>query len=259
MYMIDCATATHCVAVGGGANKSHTPSARIYTTTDGKTFTPTLIKNFTGDMAYFFGGVQFVPGTDGKEVWVVGSIESQSSQAATWYSADGGMTWEEKQELNFIGAITDVSFANDGVGFASAITLMQDSTILRYTPTGAPVTPAPMYSGDFTQIVCNTSGSCGGECVKQSFPQNTCLNMTNGFSAQIMCDLNDNVMIQAIYPLDQVCWGPAEQQLIPLDQCLVGNEGTIKFECGPSASKAPTGGLMEALPAGSVKKTVKKH
>merc|ERR1712146_70415 len=53
--------------------------------------------------------------------------------------------------------------------------------------------------------------------------------------ATITCDFNANVLIQKVYPIDRVCWGPAEEQMIPLDKCLLANPGTIKFECGPNA------------------------
>ena len=242
MDFIDCASPTSCVATGAGFNKSHSPGSHVFTTTDGKTFKETLYKPFTPTGAFSISAVQFVPGSP-KEVWIAANYQSQEGGYATFfYSSDAGLTWTEHAQVDFVMATTAMSFANDGVGYASGITALRDSTILRYSPNGVPVTPAPAYTGNFTQVVCPQSGSCGGECQRASLPQNKCLNLTNGGSATITCDFNANVLIQKVYPIDRVCWGPAEEQMIPLDKCLVANPGTIKFECGPNAAEAAAPG-----------------
>lgn len=258
MDYIDCTNATHCVAVGGGSNMSHTPGAHAFTTTDGgSTWTQTLFKPFSADSAWFISGVQFVPGT--AEVWIAGNLQSQNGGFAEfWYSADAGQTWALKQQMNFIMVITDLAFAADGTGFATALTPLKDTTILRFSPNGVPATPAPVWNGNFTQKSCPNSGSCGGECVEASFPQNTCLNLTNGFSAQVECDTQDGVLIQRVYPLDRVCWGPAEEQIVPLDRCMVGNPGTLEFSCGPSTNaNAKTDAKF--TPVRGAIKPVRKH
>jgi hypothetical protein len=258
MDYIDCANATHCVAVGGGSNVSHTPGAHIFTTTDGgANWTQTLYKPFTASSAWFISGVQFVPGTS--DVWVAGNLQSENGQYAEfWQSTDAGQTWALKQQMNFIMVITDMAFAADGTGFATALTPLKDTTILRFSPTGVPQTPAPMYNGNFTQISCPNSGTCGGECQVSSFPQNTCLNLTNGFSAQVECDMQDGVLIQRVYPLDRVCWGPAEEQIAPLNQCMVGQQGTLEFRCGGTTNTNADANAKFTPIRGAIK-TVKKH
>ena len=143
------------------------------------------------------------------------------------------MNWTKHAKLNYIGEITGLSFATDGNGFASAMTLLRDSTILRYTPNGVPPTPGPTWTGNFTQKVCN-SGDCAANCTTTSLPQGACLRLTSGGSMTATCDLTNMVIQQKLFILSDACSGPFEEELAPLDECLQGSASTtVELFCGP--------------------------
>ena len=237
---IDCTSSTHCVFVAEGFDTD--AGAHIFTTFDGLTFQQTLslVSNSSGQfslMSVKFNGFN--------EAWVAGSFESQFSMTGLFYhTMDGGKTWQQKELLQYIGEVTDLSFVTGGVGFATAITIFDDSTILRYDATGPTPTPAPPpWAGNFTQMQC-TDPNCAVGCANYSFAQNVCLPLTGGGSASAQCQ--SGMLMQYVYILSNNCTGPAAQEPMPLDQCLqASGGGSFENFCGPSYD-APAGESLKS-------------
>lgn len=233
---IDCKDATHCLTVGAGFKED--PGAVVLRTTDGETWHQVLFLPSEGGAAvYALNAVRWNPANP-MEAWVAGGLESQAgNQAIFYYTKDGGDTWHVHGEVNFVAEVMQMSFVADGTGFAVGITQFDDSTILRYTANGPPATPAPTWNGNFTQKQCDDN-DCSVNCTEISLPQNTCLNLTGGGSAKAHCDMTDQVLIQDVFPIDQVCWGPAAPQPMPLNVCLeAGGGGSFMNLCGSMGGK----------------------
>jgi hypothetical protein len=228
---IDCTSATHCVAVGEGFNEN--AGGHIWVTVDGLTFRKALhlADNATGQFSLM--SVKFNGPT---EVWVGGSFESQSgSTGIFFYSQDGGNTWAQHRSIDFIGAISDITFTTEGVGFASALTIFDDSTILRYDTNGPPQTPSPTWNGNFTQIQC-TDSACSVNCTTFSFPQNVCLGLNGGGSAVAQC--KDGMLEQFVFPLSSNCSGLNEMEPMPCGQCVQSSGGgSFETFCGPQGGR----------------------
>jgi hypothetical protein len=226
---IDCISPTHCIAVGEGFNEK--AGAHVWLTVDGVDFMQVLhLKdNATGQWSLM--SAAFV---NAKEAWVGGSFATPSGSEGVLFSTkDGGYTWTQHRGLQFLGDITALSFAPDGYGFATAITIFDTSTVLRYNPVGPPRTPAPTWLGNFTQVQC-TDNNCAVNCTKFSFPQNTCLGLNGGGSAIAKCA--DGILEQFVYPLSDTCSGLNEMQPLPLNECIqASNGGSFETFCGPSA------------------------
>jgi hypothetical protein len=240
---IDCVNATHCVAVGGGIGAG----SLILGTTDGTTWNTLFSLPSTPTVAYMLTSIRYNP-ADHQEIWAAGGLDTESggSQGVFYYSQDGGATWKKHGALNFVGEVIQMSFTSSGDGFAVGVTIFDDSTIMRYTHNGPPATPAPSWSGNFSQIQC-ADNACSQNCTVFSFPQNVCLNLTSGGSAKAFCDMTDQVLMQDVYPIDQVCWGPAAPQPMPLNQCFEANGGgSFLSVCGPVTAAPPSvKGIME--------------
>ena len=127
---IDCSSATHCVAVAEGHRQN--PAIHIFVTTDGLSFKEVMTLPSTSKKVYSIMSCDF---SSPNEVWVAGAVETASGSHALFFdSKDAGLTWSEANELEDIEDVMDVAFTPDGTGFATAITIYRDSTILRYVP-----------------------------------------------------------------------------------------------------------------------------
>lgn len=227
---IDCINENHCVLVGEGFDER--AGGHAWLMTDGLTFQEVLHMRDNASGQWSFMSVAF----NGKsEVWIGASFASQSSSTGVlFYSQDAGQTWVEHGALQFIGSITDMTFTSDGVGFATALSIFDDSTILRYDPSGPPQTPAPVWNGNFTQISCNDT-ACSVECQQQSFAQNVCLQLNGGGSAVAQC--TNGMLEQFVYPLSNTCQGLNQMQPMPTGVCLQDNQGgSFENFCGPPPS-----------------------
>jgi hypothetical protein len=228
---IDCASPTHCIAVGEGFDEG--AAAHVWMTTDGSTWHEVLhvVGNSSG--MFSFASVRFRPGHP-QEAWVGGAFQSQTNMMGVlYYTDDGGTTWTMHGELPFIGEVTDISFRADGTGFATAMTQFDDSTILRYTGNGPPQTPAPTWNGNFTQKAC-TDTACSTGCTTSSFAQGVCLPLNGGGSAIAHCNNGEGILMQDVYILSTTCQGPSVAQPQPLNQCIqASNGGSFETMCGP--------------------------
>jgi hypothetical protein len=237
---IDCVSATHCVAVGEGFNEK--AGGHVWVTFDGLTFTETLhLKdNATGQFSIM--SVRF---NGDNEVWIGGSFESQSSSTGViYFSQDGGQTWTPNEQLMFIGEITDISFTPQGVGFATALTIFDDSTILRFDPSGPPQTPAPTWNGPVSQVQCSDE-QCSVNCTTITFSQDSCTGLNGGGSAIAQC--KGGMLEQWVFPFNNNCSGINEMQPMACGVCVqASNGGSFKTFCGPVTQNMgePTEALM---------------
>ena len=225
---IDCASDTHCVFVAEGFDDN--AGAHIFLTEDGKTFKSVLFLPSTQAAGeYSMMSVKF---NGPNQVFAAGSLaQSQfDAKGVVYVSNDGGKTWALNSEgLAEIVEITAMTFVN-GVGFATAMTSEQSSTILRYDATGPAPTPAPTWVGNFTQTAC-TDTACSVGCQTSSFAQNVCLTLNGGGSAKAQCV--GTSLVQNIFILSDTCTGPSEQQPQPLNTCLAANGGgSFITKCG---------------------------
>ena len=228
---IDCISATKCVAVAEGFNEN--AAARVYFTEDGQNFREVFRLNSTSSTAYSLMSVRYASAT---EVWAAGSAEGElSSSGLIVVSKDGGKTWTIASEnLANIGDITGLSFLENGIGFATAVTIYQDSTILRYDPNGpapGPPTPAPP-SYTFTQMVCSNS-ACSVGCQNVSLPTGQCLQVNGGGSAIVTC--TTSALDEQVFQSSD-CTGTSQSASMPLNQCLQDTSGNyLENFCSLSA------------------------
>jgi len=127
---IDCADETTCVAVGEGfsADGSTSPGARVYMTTDGKTFT---LKHQGADGS----SLMAAKAISKTEHWAGGSSKSGALTAPVLalHSTDGGATWANDPSASKVHGqmITAMDFAG-GVGYATTVNALQISSLLKY-------------------------------------------------------------------------------------------------------------------------------
>jgi len=239
---IDCSSPTNCVAVGEGFNAN--AAGHIYHTENGKDFKEVLKLPSGQDGVYSLMSVRF---KSANEVWVAGSKQASfSSTAVFMVSMDGGKTWkDESGTLNNIGDISMISFTPDGKhGFATAVTIYDDSTVLRYGAALPPAPPAPPTSGPtgfFIQEQCQDS-ACSQGCQNHTFQAGVCLPLNGGGSAIATC--TPTTLEQRVYLESPSCTGSYKTSSMPLDQCLKDEQGTY-FEnfCsgnGPTPPSPPT-------------------
>jgi cysteine peptidase B len=218
---IDCNSKKRCVAAAEGFDKD--PAAYIFVSTDGEHWTVALkIPSNKKKKVYSLMSVDF---STENEVWVAGGVETAlSANALFYYSSDAGATWMEVVGPDYIGDITDMNFLPDGTGFATAVTVFQDSTILKYVngPTPAPTpTPSPK-PGQFAQMQCSDM-NCQEGCKNYTFPTYTCLKLQGGGSAIVHCSAHS--LIEQIFMFSNDCTGPSQQGTMPLNQCLKAQGG----------------------------------
>jgi len=116
----------------------------------------------------------------------------------------------------------------DGKGFATAITIYDDSTILRYDPNGP---PPPGY---FKQLQCSAA-NCTGICQNSSFPQAMCLQLNNGGSAIATC--TSTALVQQVFQTGD-CTGSSTSSSMPLNVCQTSDGSSFETFC-PSSQQDP--------------------
>jgi cysteine peptidase B len=241
---VDCSSATHCVAVGEGFNEN--AGGHIWLTEDGTTWKQVFFAASGAQGQYSFMSVRF-SGPKGQEVWVGGSLMvSQTSSLGIFYhSADGGKSWKEYPHgLPNIGAISSIDFLPTGTGVATALTIFDDSTILRYDAHGP---PPPGY---FIQSQCLVA-NCSELCQNVSFPQDTCMSASSG-GAIAKCTAT--ALVQDVYQTTD-CTGAFTTTSMPLDQCLNDNGSYFMNFC-PKNSAEP---LQEIMPPRGKKFRAGRH
>eukprot|EP01084_Bolivina_argentea_P000318 603_1 len=251
---IDCVSETLCVAVGEGMNAG--AGAHIYRTTDGSTFTQVLELPSGQNGMYSMMSLEFASTT---QVWAAGSIEGGgSSSGLFYYSGDAGKTWQRNAKLANIGDVTDLSFTAGGIGFATAVTVFDDSTILRYDANGPAPGPSPAPGpgpaptptaapGIFIQEHC-TNAACTQGCQNSTLPTNKCLRVNGGGSAIVKCSATE--LVETVYRSTTDCTGASQSATMPLNQCLQGQNKQYFENLCPSSvsfSAANTGALHEVL------------
>jgi hypothetical protein len=235
---IDCASPTHCVAVGEGFNEK--AGGHVWVTLDGLTFAETLHLKDNASGQFSIMSVKF---NGENEVWVAGSFASQSASTGIIYqSQDGGRTWTPSSaNLMFIAEISDISFAG-GAGFATAMTTFNDCTVLRYDAVGPPQTPAPTWNGPVSQVQCDDD-NCSVNCTTVTFNQNTCSSLNGGGSAVAQCTAG--MLEQWVFPFSNNCTGLNEMQPMACGVCVQGSgNGSFKTFCGPVSNHDGVSGTM---------------
>jgi len=103
-------------------------------------------------------------------------------------------------------------------------------------PTNAPATTAAPASATFSQTVCQDA-ACTVGCQSQTFPQNSCLQLSSGGSATAVCV--PGALQMTIYELSSTCTGSSQVQSQPINTCEQDQSGTY-FEntCSNSAGGA---------------------
>lgn len=239
---IDCVDEVNCVVVGGSFWNATGPTTggRIYTTHNGGS-SWNLVYHSPSNATYTNSlmSVRFSQ-VNSSEVWVGGAQEINGNPLGVMLkSSDMGNTWQKFETLDYVGEVLDMSFTKDGNAFASAITEFEDSTILRYNANGPAPTTAPPYTGLVSQYVC-TDNACSQGCNLTMIPQQTCINVGDGTSAQFRCNMNQDVVINNQYPLSSTCTFVAEQSFFQIGACYVNpNGGTILFQCGSGEEELP--------------------
>jgi photosystem II stability/assembly factor-like uncharacterized protein len=206
---IDCFDSDTCIAVGSGDYYSN-----IYMTTDGSSWKEVFkVTGNNNSGIPLFNWVKFVNRTT---IWIAGAFELPAQQAQEglfYFSKDGGSTWLQYPQLQpEVAAITALTFAADGTGFAAGITTQQSSTVLRYAD--------QPYYGYFEQIHCLTD-ACNFLCEPVLFPQGMCLQSSTG-GIKAFCTSTD-LAIQSYETTD--CSGSYNSSSMPINQCLNSTQG----------------------------------
>jgi photosystem II stability/assembly factor-like uncharacterized protein len=222
---IDCSTPTNCVAVAEGPQGTY-----IFQTTDGKVFKKVLFTPSSKKLHYSFMAIKFVSAT---EAWVGGSkaVSQFDASAAFLRSMDGGATWiEYPHGLPNLAEVTDMSFVEGGkVGFATAMTTFDDSTIIRFEHGAKP-------ADYFTQKQCSAKG-CKAFCQDQQFPLGRCLEVGGGGSAINTCGAT--ALMQKSFANTTNCAGASTAQTLKLNTCLKDNQGSyFEVSCKPPTTGA---------------------
>jgi hypothetical protein len=231
---ISCWTPTLCVAVAEGFSEN--AGVRIFRTTDGDTWKEVFAAASNDVNAYSFMSVEFASATD---VWVGGSNQGSTQEALMFHSKDGGATWVKFMHgIPNIMEVTGLSFvmsSNGATGFASALTVGQTATILRFDRTHVGPNPVPP-AAYFSQLTCLVPG-CSELCQAMEFPEYTCVPASAG-SVMASCGATD--LIQVAYNTTD-CTGPSQTSKIPLSECLTGSDGHyVQFQCGSGLQKPAT-------------------
>ena len=122
---IDCFDDTHCVAVGEGFGQdgSASPGARVYVTTDGKTFK--LMHHEQADGSSLMAAKAFSPTEHAAGGRFEGGLSLHTSDSGKTYAKKGG-------HVSVPMAITAFSFVSPTHGFATAINKLQLCSMLEF-------------------------------------------------------------------------------------------------------------------------------
>jgi hypothetical protein len=134
--------------------------------------------------------------------------------------------------------VTGLSFvmsSNGATGFATALTVSQTSTILRFDRVHVGPNPVPP-AAYFNQVTCLVPG-CSELCQAMEFPEYTCVPANSG---SVMASCGATNLIQVAYNTTD-CTGPSQTTKIPLNQCLTSTSGEyFEFQCGSGMQKSAT-------------------
>jgi cysteine peptidase B len=109
------------------------------------------------------------------------------------------------------------------------------------TTTPAPAPPTPTPGTTFEQMQC-TDPACSQNCQTQTFPQNTCLQLSSGGSATATC--TPSALVMTVYPNSQSCTGASQSVPQPVNQCTQDQSGTYFENICPSSSMFGKGGKI---------------
>ena len=228
---IECVSSTNCVAVGEGA-----VGVYIYRTTDGQTWKQVFFKAFSSTEEY---SLMTVRANEHGHIFVGGSMTTQTTGGSLiMTSVDEGLTWVIENSLPNVAEVSDLSFTPGGYGFATAETIYDTTTILRYDPLHPgptpPQPPTPTIQ-TFSQMQCSDA-ACSVGCRNLTFSAGVCLPMNGGGSAIVTC--GQTTLNQQTFQ-NSGCTGASTNSSMPLNQCLQSNAGGY-FEniCSNSMSVA---------------------
>jgi hypothetical protein len=225
---IDCFGA-RCVAVGEGFHQN--PGAHIWVTSNGRDFVRSVFLESNSSGYFSLGAVRFRSAT---EVWVGGAFDSDESvKGLLFFSVDGGATWRDHPVPPSIGEITSIFFYMSGDGFATALTVFDDSTVLRYSigdgekPPVAPLTPFIRRKW-FVQNQCREE-HCS-TCSTRGFLEGKCYASSDGGHVKFVRDKSGTVL--HVYPDSPHCGDNPVVEPIACDVCLaVANGFSEELEC----------------------------
>lgn len=125
---INCVDTTHCFAVAEGFSDGTAPGARIFGTTDGKTWNRVFMDTTPN------ASLMRVHMVSRTEAWAAGGhVENGTAYGTFYHTIDGGKTWTLEGKVIYVGDIMGFHFVNSKLGFAVGITEFQTSTMLKYT------------------------------------------------------------------------------------------------------------------------------
>jgi len=126
---VDCADETTCVAVGEGFGQDGSPSpgARVYVTTDGKTF---ALKHQEADGS----SLMAAKAISATEHWAGGSAQAGGLRAPllALHSTDGGESWANEHNGVTGQMITSFAWPTPSHAFATTVNALQISSLLEY-------------------------------------------------------------------------------------------------------------------------------
>jgi len=124
---IDCEDESKCCAVGE-SNSGKAPGARIYCTTDGKTWTQNY---FASGAEHSLLAMRSVPGSAGEWFAGGGELPSQFNITGTFpHSTDGGKTWNVETLKKVY--VTDLSIVDGTHGWGTTIEEDEQSALVIY-------------------------------------------------------------------------------------------------------------------------------
>ena len=131
---IDCYNETLCVMVAESiySNTGPESGARIYRTDDGGASWALVLHTPSNPLSSTMRTVKFSL-KNPSHVWAGGAKQGKDGNyyAQLLKSVDTGKTWTLIDQIPYIGGVLSLDFTPDGFGYASCITIFDDSTILK--------------------------------------------------------------------------------------------------------------------------------
>ena len=209
---IECTDVKTCYTVANGAEAVY-----IYGTKDGGDSWRVVFELPRTAESYY--SLMSIGVTEGTVIAAGGGQVGDAYESFT-LTSDDGETWNRQPGLDGIGDIVSLSLLPGGYGFGTAVTTLQSSTIVALRPKGSPTFP-PVAT--FTQTTCDDA-ACSAGCSRVSFPQNKCLQASNGASAIVRCSLATSELIEQRFE-DGACQGNFTTRASPLNKCVLATSG----------------------------------